>query len=661
MQSLTWYVRRLGRMSPGEIAWRGRIAVRGVADQARFALGNFPSLQGPIVGHVRAAVPRLSPVEPGGWRDAPAASAIAQWRDRLIASADEIANHRFTFFNLSGVDVGNPVDWNRDHETNTSSPRGFAGSIDYRDVAAVGDAKLVWEPSRHLQLPVLARAWLATGESRYISAAWELIESWMTQCPFGDGMQWRSPLEVAIRAINWSWFLALAAGGLDVVQQDRLRHALALHVEEVARKYSHGSSANNHSIGEAAAVFVTTSIVADLPRAAERRDESRRILEREIVRQHHADGGNAEQAFGYHLFVLHFLVVAGFVARRTGQSLSEEFWTRLSGSIDFADALLAAGPAVLYGDADEGYVLDLGDRDAGGREIVAIGRSVLEDRATAAFEPVAWLYGSAPSNVAAATVELVPRAFPETGLYLLQWGREGALDCASLSVDCGELGFGTLAAHGHADALSMTLRAFGEDVIVDPGTYDYFRYPAWREYFRSTRAHNTVVVDGADQSQMLGPFMWGERASARCLEWRVGPGHAFVAAEHDGYRRLSDPVVHRRQVTMDAASRTFTIEDSLDMGGAHDVELRFHVSERARVTRSDSHEVTISVTGGEAVLSLDPALDVTTINAPDEPIGGWVSRGYHRRSASVTIAASCRAAGRARFRTTIVLRPGHTR
>lgn len=52
--------------------------------------------------------------------------------------------------------------------------------------------------------------------------------------------------------------------------------------------------------------------------------------------------------------------------------------------------------------------------------------------------------------------------------------------------DCGLLGMEPLAGHGHADALSFALRAFGSDVLVDPGTYDYFSYPTWREYFRST-------------------------------------------------------------------------------------------------------------------------------------------------------------------------------
>ena len=88
--------------------------------------------------------------------------------------------------------------------------------------------------------------------------------------------------------------------------------------------------------------------------------------------------------------------------------------------------------------------------------------------------------------------------------------------------DCGELGFKAIAAHGHADALSFTLRAFGSDVFVDPGTYDYFSYSAWRAYFRSTSAHNTLAVDGRDQSVMLGPFLWGARAQARCIAWEPG-------------------------------------------------------------------------------------------------------------------------------------------
>jgi hypothetical protein len=481
-----------------------------------------------------------------------------------------------------------------------------------------------------------------------VMAALNQIDSWIAQCPLGAGMQWRSPLEVAIRAINWTWFIALAepSGLITGTARSRLLHALDCHVQEIARKYSQGSSANNHRIGEAAGVFIATSCLPGLSGAAAHQQASRHILSAEILAQNHADGGNREQAFGYHLFVLQFLILARLTAERTGQVMPPSFDDRLHQMIEFAATVTEGGPAPMYGDADDGYVLDLGGRECGGREIVAVGRALLRRQPLSPgddAEPLRWLFGptaSIPqSGGPSIDTPLESKAFPHTGLYLLQWGGRGKGDSASASLDCGELGFGAIAAHGHADALSVTLRAFGEDVFVDPGTYDYFRYPAWRDYFRSTRAHNTIGIDDMDPSVMLGPFMWGERAVSRCLEWHAGP-LARIVAEHDGYARLSDPVVHRRALEMDSAARTFTITDTLQMQGEHRVRLFFHVSEDARVRQSGAFQFIVAVAGGTVTLDLDSQLTATMREGCEEPIAGWVSRGYHRKVPAVTIEAS---------------------
>jgi hypothetical protein len=670
MQTLTWYARRLGRMTAAEIAWRGHALLRDAGDRLRYSAGLYPSMRprsarafdGPV------AAPNLIAMPVGGWAAGPPDD---QWLASLVHAADGLVAHRFSFLNLENVHVGDPIAWNRDHETGQDTPLGFAGAIDYRNPASAGDAKLVWEPGRHLHLPVLGRAYRATGDTRYVAAALDQIDSWIRQCPLGTGMHWRSPLEVAIRAINWTWFIGLAepSGLISGAARTRLLHALDCHVREIARKYSRGSSANNHRIGEAAGVFIATSCMPGLTDAAAHRETSRHILAEEILAQHHADGGNREQAFGYHLFVLQFLLLARLTAARTEQAMPPSFDDRLARMIDFAAAFLDAGPAPMYGDADDGYVVDLGGRDGGGRELVAVGRALLASRPGAHHddvEPLRWLFGppARASHGGGPPIDpplLESRSFPDTGLYLLQWGRRGALDSASMALDCGELGFGAIAAHGHADALAVTLRAFGEDVFVDPGTYDYFRYPAWRDYFRSTRAHNTIGVDDLDQSVMLGPFMWGERATSRCVEWHSDGPVARVVAEHDGYARLADPVVHRRALEMDGGARTFTIVDTLQMRGEHRVSMFFHAAEHARVRQSGSSQFIIELAGGTATLDLDPQLTATFAEGRDEPIGGWVSRGYHRKSPAVTIEASMIGRGPVTLRSRVRLTCGAPR
>ena len=670
MQTLTWYARRLGRMSPTEILWRGQSALRDAGDRLRYSAGLYPSMR-PASDHQFAeplAASKLIGMPVGGWASTPPDE---EWRQSLVRTADALVAHRFSFLNLENANLGDPIDWNRDHETGQVTPGGFAGAIDYRDPASAGDAKLVWEPGRHLQLPVLGRAYRATGDTRYVAAALAQVDSWIRACPLGTGMHWRSPLEVAIRAINWTWFIALAepSGLITGAVRSQLLHALDCHVWEVTRKYSRGSSANNHRIGEAAGVFIATSCVPALSGAAGYRQASLAMLAEEILAQNHADGGNCEQAFGYHLFVLQFLILARLTAERTGQQMPRSFDDRLSAMVEFAATMTDAGPAPMYGDADDGYVVDLGGRELGGRELVAAGRAVLGRRRLAHdddAEPLRWMFGPAMREAGSAEPPSDPpllesRAFPETGLYLLQWGCRGGADSASASLDCGALGFGAIAAHGHADALSLTLRAFGEDVLVDPGTYDYFRFPEWRDYFRSTRAHNTIGIDDLDQSIMLGPFMWGERATCRCLEWHSNGPHARIVAEHDGYARLPDPVTHRRALEMDAGARTFTITDTLQMNGEHRVGLFFHVSEHARVRQSGVSQFVIAVAGGTVTLELDSQLTATMREGGDEPAGGWVSRGYHRKARAVAIEASATGRGPLTLRSRVLVSPGEGR
>ena len=204
-------------------------------------------------------------------------------------------------------------------------------------------------------------------------------------------------------------------------------------------------------------------------------------------------------------------------------------------------------------------------------------------------------------------------------------------------VDCGPLGYGALAGHGHADALSITLRAAGRDILVDPGTYDYFSFPEWREYFRSTRAHNTVLVDGQDQSEMLGSFLWGRRAHARCLEWLPSDTGGKITGEHDGYRVLPDPVTHRRTVELRGDEGLLVITDDVICRDRHEVQVRFHFGEGCVVEQTDGNVFRIDAGAEVLEMTLDPRLEARGIAGSEESFEGWVSRGYHRKTTTTTV------------------------
>jgi uncharacterized heparinase superfamily protein len=541
---------------------------------------------------------------------------------------------------------------------------GFAPGIDYRDHRVTGDAKVAWEPSRHHQLVVLARAYRATGDSRYAEAAVEQLDSWIRACPFPFGMQWRSPLELAIRLINWVFALDLVheAGLVRGALQGRVLHAAHRHLWEVERKYSQGSSANNHLIGEAAGVFVGASYFSGLPGATRWREEAREILLREIEAQTYPEGGNRELALGYHVFALQFFLVAGLVARRRGHDFPAAYWAQVESMCAFLMAMGEGGDLPLYGDADDGYVLDLGEPRGDWRGMLAVGaglfgRPDMKAVAGSWSEAGEWLLGAEDrarfDALPSAAPRLASRAFPSSGHYLLQSG--AGADRMSVLFDCGDLGFGSIAAHGHADALSVTLRLGGHDVLVDPGTYDYFTHPDWRRYFRSSVSHNTLVVDDRDQSEMQGLFLWGRRAVARCIVFEPAEGGGRVVGEHDGYTRLPDPVVHRRTLEFDALARTLTVRDEIAATGPHEIAIYWHFSEECRLSEGRAWEV--AVAGRLIAVETDPRLTHRVLLGSEQPIGGWVSRGYHRKAEAPTLVGRGRVPGPATFVTRIAVSP----
>jgi len=641
-------------MSPSEILWRLRSEFRDLLDWHRFKLGRFPTFNEAVSDFASKNFKqgfRVSDINPGDWITSTVKEDEASWYLRLIEQGDKIVAHRFSFFDLKEKDLGDPIDWNRDYSSGKNAPLTFAPYIDYRDINVAGDCKLVWEPNRHHQLVVLGRAYRASGKKKYAEAVMDQIESWLDQCPYGIGMNWRSPMELAIRVINWVWAidLIIESGVFAGALRTRILNAVYLHLFEITRKYSQGSSANNHLIGEAAGVFIATAYFCDMPNAERWKDQSKDILEREILAQTYPDGCGREQAIGYLLFDLYFFIMAGQTARILGEDLSADYWIRLEKMMEFIGILSQGGKNLpMVGDSDDGYVLDLGWVPGDARGLLSICAALFERDdfkkwAGGYKEPVRWLLG----DLSRKDFDMIQKTgqndllkcheFKDSGYYLLQSGSKESSESISVLFDCGRLGFKSIAGHGHADALSFVLRAFGTDIFVDPGTYDYFTYPDWRNYFRSTRAHNTLVVDEADQSEMSGSFMWGTKAQARCIQWELGENGGTVGGEHNGYSRLEDPVVHRRMLELDGKKMTVKIRDDIICKGSHHVAFYFHLSEICSPPEMQSNICEAAVEGRTVKIEIDPRLSVEMLAGSEDPIGGWVSRGYHQKTPSTTI------------------------
>lgn len=133
-----------------------------------------------------------------------------------------------------------------------------------------------------------------------------------------------------------------------------------------------------------------------------------------------------------------------------------------------------------------------------------------------------------------------------------------------------------LPAHAHADALSFELVVDGERVVVDAGASTYVAGRR-RAYERSTAAHNTVEVDGTDQTEVWGSFRAGRRAHVRIEDVSDDGTTIVVTASHDGYRALPGSPRHRRTFTV--ANGSLRLDDEIVGGGVHLVTSRIRVLE----------------------------------------------------------------------------------
>jgi hypothetical protein len=175
-------------------------------------------------------------------------------------------------------------------------------------------------------------------------------------------------------------------------------------------------------------------------------------------------------------------------------------------------------------------------------------------------------------------------------------------------------------------------------VIVDPGTYCYQGDRSLRDHFRSTWAHNTVRVDGEDQSQMLGPFLWGRRARPRPLAWAVGPGWQYFEGEHDGYARRG--VTHRRSAVYVAAGYWIVIDWLLGTG-RHELSATFQLGEG--MSAEGGGDGVFTDEGGRSVRIaswLPEGVRQEIVEGRETPPAGWVSPGFGLRRPAPALIAS---------------------
>jgi hypothetical protein len=448
----------------------------------------------------------------------------------------------------------------------------------------------------------LATAYASTRDERYLRTWEALVASWIAQVP-----PHHDPTDVIGRRVQnwvyaWQAFAGECGSGPDPAIVELLLGSIAA---QVAQLRGHLTPERNHRTLELYALLIAALALPPLDPRGELRDFAWAALHANLQEDVWPDGIHRECSTHYHHMALRSYLGARENARRFALSVPAGFDDRLRLACRAALHLHRPDRSIpALSDADQEDHTDLlllADR--------LLGMPGLRWAATAGAE------GTPPVERSV--------SFPCAG-YVVQrsgWGERGDAyaDERWLVLDAGPPGDG---GHGHYDALSLEAFAYARPLVIDPGRYTYSESgPNWRRWFKGTAAHNTVTVDGLDQTPYRRGKPKHDRAALARVLWRHCPDDQSLDVVRGQVHSPCYDAVHTRDVLF-VAGEYWLVADHLSAETGHDYTHRLHLAPRARgrttIVRRE-HDVVVR------------APDVDLVYPPDATprIGpGWVSPVY---------------------------------
>lgn len=568
----------------------------------------------------------------------------------ILADAEAICRHEFEFLGSGATCWGNPIDWHMDPVSGYRWPKTFFFDLWRRGCSPEGsDIKLPWELSRMQHLLTLGKAYRLTNTKRYAEEVVGQITHWLDDNPCPYGVNWTSAMDVAIRVMNVLWAYLLIEDSPTVTGDLRVRLATSLfqHGQFTLFNLEHsilndGTITNgNHYLTDIVGLLHLGLLCPEYTTAETWRRVGVTALVEEMDHQVHPDGGDFESSIPYHRLALELFLAGALLCRLNWIALPEGFWKRLEKMFEFVLFVTRPdGKVPQVGDADDGRLYVLSDYATWDRTdfryLLSIGavlfqRSDMKAYAGEFSEEAFWLLGPAGMAAFAALEDkgedLGSREFRDSGLYVMRASDRYLLAC------CGAVGTGGLGNHKHNDLLSFELYAGDKAFIVDPGAYVYTRNPKWRNLFRSTIYHNTVLIDEQEQNRFEASELFRMAAdSLLCIHgWNISPERDCLDIEHTGYTRLSQPVAHRRIFLFEKILGRLEITDILTGDGDHSASWSLHFDHGIGLDPIGQAMFRTRSKGRNLVIHADAEIPLAF-----RIIDGWVSQRYgHKLPAKI--------------------------
>ncbi len=519
-------------------------------------------------------------------------------RSTILRQADDICVHNFIILS-SPIVCGSCIDWHRDYAT------GYTWNSDtfYADIKipyGEADIKAPWELSRFHHAIMLGQAYALTYNEHYAQEFVSQVSDWIDKNQFGYGVNWASSMEVAIRACNWITAFVYVKDSKSFTERFSVKffsslydHGIHIRANLECTRYVRG----NHYLANIVGLFIMSDLFFALREASKWYTFAKRELITAMHEQIYEDGCDFEASTYYHCFVLELFFHATRIAIESemlhkNQCDHVAVAEKIFGKI-YVKKLYSMFTALKYLTKPNGQIPQIGDAD-NGHLFVHYRRDMLDMRHLLALGAVFFQESKFKIQefVYSPEIELVfgmdglrqwdrlsstplrqveSRTFPDAGWYVMRNDRNYCI------ISCGPTGQNGYGGHAHNDKLSFELMLDGRNVILDPGTFVYTKDLGARNEFRSTRNHNTVMVDSEEHKDFhpSNIFILPDTIHARMLAWKQGEKEDYFCGQHSGYKRIIGNVIHRRAFLFSKKDGVLTITDSFLGKGQHTIEWNF--------------------------------------------------------------------------------------
>ena len=528
---------------------------------------------------------------------------------QIIATADKAVAHTFELLAITKT-LPADIDWHH----------GFQE-----------DREWLFFLNRLLWFPALGKAYHLTRDLRYAQAFSAQFQDWLKDNPLPRWKNEGSPswrLIEAGRRLWDSWIetFRLFIASPDVTDEVKLQMLKSIH--DHGQFLTHFRTRFNHLLVESDGLLYAACIFPEFKRAATWQRVAMDRLNAELVKQIYPDGAHAELAFGYHLLCLSHFHFPVKMAEQYPLLLPEGYSGRLNAMIDFL--LLSQKP-----DGRLPLINDTNDMEV---ESFLADLMNTYDRPDLRYAATRGAQGQPP--------EKTSTEFPYSGYYLMRsdWTPEARY----LIFDAGSYG----GFHGHEDKLSFEMSAYGTPMITDAGAYAYTGDEAFRAYFVSSWAHNTVLIDGqgqnrylyhhyrvstrADRAPKLDGNRWQSDENYDLASGSYNDGYSAMSSKGRGAPDIETAVTHDRQILFVKPDYWIVVDKIVGLG-THTIEQLFHLTPEAEAAIPPGREAQVRATFvNGAALQIFPlhadSVEMLIVKGTQDPIQGWVATGYNKKT-----------------------------